>query len=467
MRVGSIDFRNGRHRLRIRQPDGKRKTIGYYDTEDEAERMRLAIVQQLAGTAFDPQIRGRTFGAWGVSWLDDRELTHRDAAGDRQRWNAYVAGTPIAAMKIDAIRPRDVQRWVRALASRISDRTGERLDPQTVTNALTTLRAAFRSAIEQELIDENPAAGVVVPRGTIDQDVEDDEPIAFLDVAELERVFRTPITAAARAAITVGIFAGLRPSELARLEWPDVHLRGDRPELLVRRGKNGRAQRVPLLPPAIRALRIWRVVQLRATPRLLRRRDGRVFPSPSGGVHARGYDWGWTDSTRGLPGIRSRAGVRPEVTWYAATRHTCATHLLIGTWAPEWTPRALRLEEVSRWLRHSSTAVTERHYARFTGGGLHDLLAGSRAGSRGSRRDKLLSHLRDLNPGPTVYESGQKVVPLAGLHQPRTRVEMARAVLELAAARDPRALAVAIDLAGAVIEESVHTSARRPAVGNI
>jgi hypothetical protein len=42
-------------------------------------------------------------------------------------------------------------------------------------------------------------------------------------------------------------------------------------------------------------------------------------------------------------------------------RHTCASHLLQGTWAPHFTDRALRLEEIREWLGHKSISTTERY----------------------------------------------------------------------------------------------------------
>ena len=482
-RTGSIDWKDGRWRIRIRYPDGKRDAIyvpdlaeprlqGGRDTPAAIEAHRsaeltlVAALQHLAGTDHDPRLKSRTLGAWGIRWLNERELTHRDARGDRQRWGSYIAGTAIATMKLSAITTLHCQRWINDLAKHRSDRTGELLGRQTLSNALTTLRTCMRAAVRAELLEQNPAAGVELPPGRIDQVVENEEAIAFLELAELERIFRTPMTAAQRTALVIGLFVGLRPGEMHRLAWPDLNLRGDRPDVLVRRGKNGRAQRVPLLPPVVRVLRIWRALQLRCTPRLLRRPAGPVFPSPSLGNHHAGYDWGWAETTKGRAGLRARARIRPMVTWYDATRHTCATHLLLGTWLEAgWVPRALRIEEVSTWLRHSSTAVTERHYARFTADGLHDLLLGSRTRSAGSAMTRLLSHLRDLNPGPTVYESKKKLRAIDGLGERADPVELGLQVLEAQSRGEPPAPAAITTAIEALIVALREASAWRVRAG--
>ena len=126
-------------------------------------------------------------------------------------------------------------------------------------------------------------------------------------------------------------------------------------------------------------------------------------------------------------------------------RHTCASHLVMGTWTGEPWP----IIDVSKFLRHSSVTMTER-YAHLGPDHLHGRVAkltakaapaptgapavvaapvapepvsegafsvpaevsrgvtqfGSRNPSEiGSRNRYLLSHPWDLNPRPAVYET--------------------------------------------------------------
>lgn len=73
-----------------------------------------------------------------------------------------------------------------------------------------------------------------------------------------------------------------------------------------------------------------------------------VAPSKIDKHHGRGYDCGW-------PVLRKAAKVRPEVRWHDL-RHTCASHLVSGTWGRAW-----RLEEVQAVLGHSSSTTTQRY----------------------------------------------------------------------------------------------------------
>ena len=140
----------------------------------------------------------------------------------------------------------------------------------------------------------------------------------------------------------------MRAGEIWGLRWEDVDF--DEREILVRYSfdgptKGGKVRRIPMLPPVLEALARWR------------RRDdvtraaGLVFHARDGAMHTRGYDAQWAKKWR------SAAAVRPELRFHDL-RHTCASHLIMGTWGRAW-----RLEEVQVVLGHASRTTTER-YAR-------------------------------------------------------------------------------------------------------
>jgi hypothetical protein len=96
-----------------------------------------------------------------------------------------------------------------------------------------------------------------------------------------------------------------------------------------------------------------------------------VWPAQDERWHADGYDAGWAARTCG-EGWRETAGIRDGVRFHDL-RHTCASHLVQGTWAPSLLSRALRLEEVREWLGHTSIKVTER-YAHLCADGIRSLV---------------------------------------------------------------------------------------------
>jgi integrase len=125
----------------------------------------------------------------------------------------------LGALQVSEIRRRDVQ----GLADRM---LGEGLSPSTVHNMLDPLRSIFRRAIQRELVEENPTAGLDLPTPSGDR----------------QRI-ATPTKAAAliaalphedRALWASAFYAGLRRGELMALRCSDVDL--GRSEIRVERG---------------------------------------------------------------------------------------------------------------------------------------------------------------------------------------------------------------------------------------
>lgn len=98
---------------------------------------------------------------------------------------------------------------------------------------------------------------------------------------------------------------------------------------------------MPLLPPARAALQEQRdhggVVHVR----------GLVFTGRQG-PHQKGYAAQW-------PTWRRRCGLRRELVFHSL-RHTCASHLVMGTWGRAW-----RLEEIAQVLGHKDVQSTQRY----------------------------------------------------------------------------------------------------------
>ena len=370
------------HRYRLRgRVDGVLRSCGVYASIAEAQQAARAFAEELGA-----QSGGVSVGSWVVDWLEQREATrrHRSTADLAATWRRYGAEHRIARLAVREVRDRHVRQWVADLERRRVERgprAGEPLREQTLRNALQVLSQAMAAACVAGLRSGNPCAGIGVHRLARDA-----EPWTYLSTAEITQLLGCPaLPAMQRSAFTVAIYAGLRAGELWGLQWSDVHLDGPRPRVVVRYGakgaptKGGRVREVPLLPPALAALRAWRDRDgvTRAT--------GLVWPGERG-PHARGYDAGWrrrserVDGVReSLPGWREVAGIRDGVRLHDL-RHTCAAHLVSGSWGRAW-----RLEEVQRVLGHASRTTTER-YAHLAPGALHDAADEARAAWRGPER---------------------------------------------------------------------------------
>lgn len=325
---------------------------------------------------------GLTLAQWGERWLDHREQSglHRAAVKDRSRWGAHVATAEFAAWPLRRIARTDIVRWVREiLRSHVrravttgrgagrqvtyveTDRVYSR---QSAVLALALLRRALSDAADEGHVPSCVALGVTVPRVP-----RTTEAWTYLTASEIAAVLALDLRHEQRAIYSLAIYTGLRAGELYGLRWCDVSTAPERPELVVRhsyRGptKSGQVRRVPLLAPALAAVLTWRRVHPGSGSALVFPSDGKS-PLGQGGCHSEGYTAGWDRVCR-LAGITRRVRLHD-------LRHTCASHLVMGTWTPEpW-----RLEDVRQMLGHSTVTLTER-YAHLSPDGIHGLASAAR-----------------------------------------------------------------------------------------
>jgi integrase len=192
---------------------------------------------------------------------------------------------------------------------------------------MATARAMLGDAQRDDLLQGNPLAGMRLPssRGRRDiqalseNDVQRLAECAVTVHGEYGRLIYAPM-------ILLAAYTGLRPGELHGLRWEDVNLREE--TLRVERQyspkanaftspKNGLARTVPLLPPAVQALRTIPRTSLRE---IFSTKQGRHF---SGKVSS--YYW-----------MPVRAAYGDSTLDFYALRHACGSMLnRLGMSAPE------------------------------------------------------------------------------------------------------------------------------------
>lgn len=393
-RTGRIrELPNGRFEVSVADDH-----VGTFDTIDKAKRMKDAWIAS-AGEAPEP------FSVYATGWMDRREIAARKRkrsrpfAKERSRWTAHVETAPFWNMPVKYIakNPLVIQKWVGEemlnkqavqiikYKNRVERRPlGRTLGRRVIEDSLSLVKLCLdEMRVAGRYKGDNPARLVKMPKFEDAEVALEGDLIVHLWKSEIENLLGLKeLPLKQHSVFAVGIFAGLRPEELWGLQWLDVVLDGPKPCIRVRRTWSGPlktkwARRdVPLLPPALRALRAWKAAQA-VTPI----GSALVWPNPDGKCYGESYTAGWRDKQdagRHVPGWREKARVRREVD-FKDLRHTCGCHLAMGS----WTPRGLTLMEIKRWLGHSSIAVTERHYASFTSDSLHDAISES-----GPRRGK-------------------------------------------------------------------------------
>lgn len=369
--TGSVRFVRGKWLASLRG-----EYLGSYASEPDAWERIDAALKVDADKAPD------SLSIFGEKWLNERELGGDIRGIDQERsvWRQHVTTAKFYDWPLRRIRPVDCQAWLNDLSKKnrilvtrttegvVKRESEERIGRQTVKHARRVLSNCFRGAMIAGKLTTNPLAACITPK--MAKITEDDEAWAFLTVEEIRRLFEAIETANRknfyRAWYSVAIYGGLRLEEIKALRWEDI--RGG--ELRVRRGARGGGseplkekssrRNVPMLRPLREALGAWKrdggVVHT----------HGLVFPADDseisrGSCYGDSYDAAWETQWR------PKANIRDHVRHHDL-RHTCGSHLVIGTWG-----RAFELIEVRDWLGHADIQTTQR-YAHLAPGGLQNVV---------------------------------------------------------------------------------------------
>ncbi len=289
----------------------------------------------------------------GVRGLD-RELS---------RYRCHVATAAFASKPVADVSAKDIREWLRTMADKQSALPGAttKLSRQTVKRSQSLVSAILVEAVERELIEGNPCAGVKLRKRVDESDTR--EKWAYLTPEEQKAIrLCRDVPVEDRLAIAFSHDTGLRQGEWRHLERADLVVDGDDPHVTVRYAgrdragkklppKSGKVRKVPLIPTALSAARTWLLMLDRFAPN---NPENLVFPTADGKIRQQGKPLG---AGGRLKAHYRAAGVtlRPYLHWHAL-RHTYATNLIAGVYGRAW-----RLEEVQIVMGHSSYAVTQRY----------------------------------------------------------------------------------------------------------
>ncbi len=113
------------------------------------------------------------------------------------------------------------------------------------------LHSIFSYGLRQGWCSVNPVAAVEVP-AVAEQEI---IPLTLAECRRLVEVAKTPRFCDCLPALGLMLFAGVRPAEVARLRWADVHCDEGVLAIAARHSKTGGARRVELCSPLQRMLR--------------------------------------------------------------------------------------------------------------------------------------------------------------------------------------------------------------------
>ena len=342
---GSVYQRDGGSwRIRWRE-GGRRRDASGFPTRELAEQVLSKILSDVAagrvGLPRDPNGVPR-LAELAKDWLERRQHTHRAASDDRSRWNCHLK--PV----FGGMRPAEVD--VAAIRRFVEAKLGK-LSSTTVGHCVRLLSTFFTDLVERGLVPANPVRAV--PRATrrLYRNAHDPKDTGFLERTEDIRRLFLALPEPINVAFAVGALAGLRTGEVLGITWESIDL--DTRRIMVRQQvqngkltglKDDESRVVPLGDSLFPVLRDYRL-RTGGTGLLFRAagRGGRPGrPATFLGSHQL-----WKKLREAM-----MACSLPPLSWYSVTRHTFASHFVMGGGSIE------RLRVI---MGHESVTTTERY----------------------------------------------------------------------------------------------------------
>ncbi len=278
--MGSVYARGNKLWIAYAGRDGRRIAVSTsYAVGQEAQaRKTLAVIEEklAAGEQFEADDGRVTVASYFKKRLVSRKATLSTWRNEESRFRLYVAPR-VGSMAMDEVRPRHVHDLVKQLRS-------QGMAPRTLRNTYSILRALFRDAQIEGLVELNPCVLTVHHLGKVVDADPDWRRDAVFTRGEAETILSDEgIPQDRRVFYGFMFLGGLRFGEIAALRWRDLD---GAAELLGRihvtksihsvekrekSTKTGRTREVPVHPVLAMLLAEWK---LTGWPLLFRRSPG-------------------------------------------------------------------------------------------------------------------------------------------------------------------------------------------------
>ncbi|GAA2501821.1 site-specific integrase [Terrabacter carboxydivorans] len=204
--MGNVARRpDGKWRARYRDTSGRERTKQFARKVD-AQRWLAETTQSLReGRYVDPQAGRLTLSDYAQEWLSRQ--VHRPTTADQMEGVVRRYIDPhLGTMRLAAIQPSDVQRWVKQLSLTLA--------PSTVGVAHRILSGILKAAVTDRRIMSNPCTGTKLPKVTKPkvQPITEDQLAAI--VGQMPRRHRALVILAAGTGLRQGEIFGLTVDRL-------------------------------------------------------------------------------------------------------------------------------------------------------------------------------------------------------------------------------------------------------------
>lgn len=200
---------------------------------DKRAKQILETLEEIIEGSTGRKSTSVSLGRWLVRWLNDRKLECSTNTLKSYRTVALNLLTYLGKGRLlDDIKKQDVLAFRSMLAKKIR--------PETVNNRVKIARAIFRQAIDEGLIDANPADGIksIKTRGKSKAR----HPLQLDHIKALMKTANDEW----KSIIRWGFYTGQRLGDLAALHSDQIDFEHDFVEITT--GKTGKKLRIPLAP---------------------------------------------------------------------------------------------------------------------------------------------------------------------------------------------------------------------------
>ncbi len=227
--MANIRKRGNSYQIRVScgcDTNGKQvfQTMTWKPTEGMTEKQIEKEVQRQAWMFEEKCFKGQVtsnvkFENFAEQWFEEyARVNLRNTSFERMKQLTQRVYPAIGHLRLDKITGRHLQQFINGLAlNGKSKKTGKPLSRKTVIHHLSFISDVFSYAVKMDMISDNPARRVTVPKG-------EKKEKEIYTIEEVEKILTLlesePIKY--RSFFTLAIYSGFRRGELLGLEWKDI-----------------------------------------------------------------------------------------------------------------------------------------------------------------------------------------------------------------------------------------------------
>jgi integrase len=200
---------------------------------------------------------------------------------------------------------------------RMVEKTMSEVGPAAGRNSLVSLKAAYRWALGQDLIDSDPLNGLKLPPKTPDR-----ERVLTLDEARAVWAASDGLKYPDREFVRLLLLMGARRNEVTGLRWEEIGEDEDGPVITIppARTKTGAGHRIPLSKAAVEVVEECRRQRIAGSPYVLTTGGWAALTNVyfikirlDGALEGKVKNWTWHDTRRTIVSIMAGKGFSPIV----------------------------------------------------------------------------------------------------------------------------------------------------------